>query len=1609
MDGSTNRRLRAPALAVVATLCAGMLIAVVPARIAHAAGFTSGNLVVERVGDGSGALSGATAPVFLDEVTTAGAVVQSIALPTADSAPNHALTSSGTAASEGGLSLSGDGHSLSLEGYDLPVGTGGASGTGGVPPAQVARTVGIVSAAGAVDTSTALGDAYQKNNPRGAVTDGKGNIWTGGAGGLSGNVDGGIRYAADGATTSTPVVPISGTGNLTNTRVPEIDGGQLYVSTDRVPNGSGLTNAGIFRIGTGLPTGTGNTATLITTTGLPANGQTGAALPLGYAFVDRDNTVAGDDTLYVADQAHGIAKYSTADGTTWTFRGEYTTSGGYTGIAATTDNSGNAVLYATNAAETQLQTLTDTAAFNATINIASAPTTIETAGANESLRGVAWAPTAPPVGPSIGASPQNATVPFNGSTTLSVSATGTSPLHYQWYQGDASDISTPVGTDSDHFTTPALTATTDYWVRVSNSVSSQDSTTAIVTVSADTPPTISTPTPLANALSDPANPSTSVTVGDAESPVASLTVTATASTNPAVATVAGVNITGSGATRTVTVTPAGAVGYADITLEVSDGTNTTDTTLHYAVSAASGTPATTRYYAGSSDASTEQDVGGGYMLVGDDENQALRLYDTTVSGLPVNSFDYSNMLNLPGGKEVDIEASARVGNVIYWLGSESNNSDGSARPARDRVYATQVTGTGASTTLTFIGYYDQLKEDLLNWDAGNGNQFNFATVSAPGVPSEGSNQAFNIEGLEFAPGSTSTAYVSFRAPIVGPNNQALIVPVTNFDQLTNGVPGTTHATFGTPILLNLGGRGIREIRKNADDQYLIIAGPAVDGGPSNEALYTWDGVAGDAPVLQSTDLTPPTSAGPYEGIVSVPDPLTAASQFELLADSGDTVWYNDGTIAKDLSVPEFKKADGDLFTLGGAVQNIAPVNSVPGPQSTQEDAALTFSAANNNAITVSDADSEGNAERVEVSVLNGTLTLGSTNGVQQTGNGTNDVTVTAPLAALNAALDGLTYQPSSLSHGPDTLTVLSNDLGNSNAGGALTDTDTVGITVNFVDHAPVATADSYITNENVPINNGQVLTNDSDVDNDTLNAVQVTGPSNGLLTLHSDGSFIYTPSLYFHGDDSFTYKANDGTLDSNVVTVSITVRHVNQPPVGVDDFYQIPENQTLSGNVVANDQDIDGNSLIAFLNDSQSHGTMTLHTDGTFIYSPDPNYFGTDSFTYFADDGTSFSQLVTVHINVVFQNHPPVAVDDSVDVVENQTVSGNVLSNDTDVDAGQVLSATLNDSPSNGNLTLQNTGIFTYSPNPGFIGTDTFTYFASDGRDFSNLATVTITVHPSPSAPTNVSAISGNKSATVSWTAAAGNGAPITGYTVTPYIGFVAQPSTTFNSAATTETVTGLTNGTSYRFTVSAVNAYTTGPQSTASAATLIGLPSAPTNIVGTPGNGSVSVAWTAPSGNGSNISGYVVTPYIGTTAQTAHTFNTTATTQVITGLTNGTTYTFKVAAINGVGTGAQGVSAPVTAGAPTAPRSPSATAAAASAKVKWTAPASTNGSNITGYIVTVYSGGVVVKTVTFNTAATTETVSGLTKGHTYTFTVAAKNAKGTGPASVMTNAVVPT
>jgi Fibronectin type III domain len=269
-----------------------------------------------------------------------------------------------------------------------------------------------------------------------------------------------------------------------------------------------------------------------------------------------------------------------------------------------------------------------------------------------------------------------------------------------------------------------------------------------------------------------------------------------------------------------------------------------------------------------------------------------------------------------------------------------------------------------------------------------------------------------------------------------------------------------------------------------------------------------------------------------------------------------------------------------------------------------------------------------------------------------------------------------------------------------------------------------------------------------------------------------------------------------------------------------------------------------------------------------------------------------------------------------------------------------------------------------------------------------------------PAAPFDVFATAGNRAATLSWSAPPDGGRAITSYTVN------ASPADgTPTVSGTTATVSGLRNGITYTFTVTATSAYGTGPPSAPSNAVVPAtVPDAPSITSVTPGDSSVLVTWSAPFNEGSPITSYLVAANPPDNTVVVDGSQTSAT---VTGLANGRTYTFTVSARNALGSGPPSTpSAPATPAVPPgAPTQVAATAGDGSAQVTWHGPGSNGGSPVTTYTVTSAPDG---KTASTDGNTTAATVTGLTNGISYTFTVTASNAVGTGPASAPSNAVTP-
>jgi hypothetical protein len=400
------------------------------------AAFTPGNIVVYRVGNGMDSLTNTGNSVFLDEYTPTGTLVQSIPMPTTASGANFPLIAGGTATTEGGLTRSADGRFLLVPGYGTT--TGGGTSLGTTTSAAVPRVVGRVDAAGNVNTSTALNDAFSAGTPRGVSSTNGTDIW------LTGSNEG-VRYTTFGATTSTVI-----SNTVTNLRNTLIAGGQLYVST-----GSGST-VRIGTVGTGTPTTSGQTIT-----NLPGFVTSGS--PYQFFFADLSSSVPGLDTLYVADDTTatgGIQKFSLVGGN-WTSNGS-TAADTYRGLTGVVSG-GNVTLYATRKGGStatgggELVSLVDSTGYNATIT-ANAPTVIATAAANTAFRGVALTPVSGNPTPL-----RKAVLDFNGDfktdyvvardssnnlKTWFVAINGANTLlNPQW--GVANDIPTPADFDGD--------------------------------------------------------------------------------------------------------------------------------------------------------------------------------------------------------------------------------------------------------------------------------------------------------------------------------------------------------------------------------------------------------------------------------------------------------------------------------------------------------------------------------------------------------------------------------------------------------------------------------------------------------------------------------------------------------------------------------------------------------------------------------------------------------------------------------------------------------------------------------------------------------------------------------------------------------------------------------------------------------------------------------------------------------------------------------------------------------------------------------------------------------------------------------------------------------
>ncbi|HHC7312200.1 TPA: Ig-like domain-containing protein, partial [Vibrio campbellii] len=460
-----------------------------------------------------------------------------------------------------------------------------------------------------------------------------------------------------------------------------------------------------------------------------------------------------------------------------------------------------------------------------------------------------------------------------------------------------------------------------------------------------------------------------------------------------------------------------------------------------------------------------------------------------------------------------------------------------------------------------------------------------------------------------------------------------------------------------------------------------------------------------------------------------------------VANDDNAVTDEDTPVTIDV-LPNDTDVDGDTLTIVNA--------SVPAEQGTVEivDGKLVFTPADNFngeatiSYTVSDGVLEDSAEvSVTVNPVNDAPVANDDSAVTDEDTPVtidvlpNDTDVDGDtLTIVNASVpaeqgtveivDGkLVFTPADNFNGEATISYTVSD-------GELEDSAQVSVTVNPINDAPVANDDNAVTDEDMPVTI-DVLTNDTDVDGDTLTIVNASVPADQGTVEIVDGKLVFTPADNFNGEATISYTVSDGVLEDSA-EVSVTVNPVNDAPVANDDNAVTDEDTPVTIDVLPNDTDVDGDTLtIVNASVPADQGTVEI-VDGKLIFTPADNFNGEATISYMVSDGVlEDSAEVSVTVNLI--NDAPVANDDSAVTDEDTPVTINVLPNDTDVDGDTLTIVNASVPADQGTVEIVD-GKLVFTPAENFNGEATISYTVSDG-ELEDSAEVSVTVNPVNDAP----------------------------------------------------------------------------------------------------------------------------------------------------------------------------------------------------------------------------------------------------------------------------------
>jgi len=307
--------------------------------------------------------------------------------------------------------------------------------------------------------------------------------------------------------------------------------------------------------------------------------------------------------------------------------------------------------------------------------------------------------------------------------------------------------------------------------------------------------------------------------------------------------------------------------------------------------------------------------------------------------------------------------------------------------------------------------------------------------------------------------------------------------------------------------------------------------------------------------------------------------------------------------------------------------------------------------------------------------------------------------------------------------GPVEIEVLISD-GN---GGSVV--STISINVDPVNDPPVIPNYAEVTLEDTPLGSSVIGT---DIEEDTLTYTKKTDPAHGTVTVESDGIYTYTPDLHFNGTDIFTIEVSDNNGGTAISTIVINVSSEDDPPEIPDYALSTPEDTPVSGMVIGTDPDEDDLEYVK--GTDPLHGSVEVTTGGAWTYTPSENFHGTDSFTIIVDDGQEGYAVSTVTITVASVNDPPEVPDYEHRIRYNTEHQGTIVGSDIET-AAEDLEYSVQTQPAHGTLTLNIDGTYTYEPDSGYIGEDSFAVTVTDENGGSAVSTVEYQMYKPSSTP----------------------------------------------------------------------------------------------------------------------------------------------------------------------------------------------------------------------------------------------------------------------------------